>query len=83
VIGLVAGWIMGIIRRGRGYGLIGNLFIGTIGSLIGWYLMGLLNIRAPNLLAQIVLAVAGAIVFFLLVGSFRRKRKKKNREEDE
>jgi uncharacterized membrane protein YeaQ/YmgE (transglycosylase-associated protein family) len=81
-IGLAAGWIMGKIRRGRGYGLIGNLFVGSVGSFIGWFLMGLLKIEAPNLLVQIVLAVAGAVVFFLLVGSFRGRRKKQSKEED-
>ena len=47
-IGFTVGWIMGKIRRGRGYGLIGNLFIGTIGSLIGWFLMGLSKIEASG-----------------------------------
>ena len=82
-IGLAAGWIMGKIRRGRGYGFFGNLIVGTIGSLIGWFLMGLLKIQEPTLLAQIALAVAGAVVFFLLVGAFRGKRKTRSKEEDE
>jgi uncharacterized membrane protein YeaQ/YmgE (transglycosylase-associated protein family) len=83
VIGVAAGWIMGKIRRGRGYGIIGNLCVGTVGSLIGWFMMGLLKIEASNLLAQIAMAVAGAIVFFLLVGSFAGRRSRKNKEEDE
>ena len=83
VVGMVAGWIMGKVRRGEGYGVIGNLLIGALGSLIGWFLSGLLQIEARNLLGQIAMAVAGAVVFFLLVGSFKWKRRKKSKSEDE
>lgn len=74
---------MGKIRRGEGYGIVGNLVIGALGSVIGWFLAGLLQIEARNLLGQIAMAVAGAVVFFLLVGSFKWKRRKKSKSEDE
>ena len=74
---------MGKIRRGRGYGLIGNLIIGAIGSLIGWFLMGFLKVEAPNLFARIALAVMGAVIFFLLMGLLKRKRKKTSEDNDE
>ena len=76
VVGLVAGWIMGKIRRGKGYGLIGNLLIGAIGSFIGWYLMGFLKVQAPNIFARIAMAVVGAIVFFLVMGALKWRKKK-------
>ncbi len=82
-VGLVAGWIMGKIRRGRGYGLAGNLVVGVIGSFIGWFLMGFLKVEPPNLLGRVAMAVVGAVVFFLLVGLLKFKRKKKSKEEDE
>jgi uncharacterized membrane protein YeaQ/YmgE (transglycosylase-associated protein family) len=81
--GLVAGWILGKLRRGKGYGFFGNLIIGAIGSIIGWFLKGVFHIEAPDFLAQIALAVAGAILFFLLVGSLKWKRRKSVKEEDE
>ena len=74
---------MGKIRRGEGYGIVGNLVIGALGSVIGWFLAGLLQIEARNFLGQIAMAVAGAVVFFLLVGSFTWKRRKKSKSEDE
>ena len=76
-VGLAAGWIMGKIRRGRGYGLVGNLVIGAIGSLIGWFLMGFLKVNTSNLFAQIAMAVMGAATFFLLMSLLKRKRRKK------
>jgi len=82
VAGLVAGWIMGRIRRGEGYGFAGNLMVGGIGSIIGWFLMGFLKVEAPNILTRIAMAVTGAAFFFFLIGGLKWK-KKKSSEDDE
>ena len=66
---------MGKIRRGRGYGLFGNLLVGAVGSFFGWFLMGFFKVQSSNLLVQIALAVVGAVLFFRLVGLLRWKRK--------
>ena len=71
---------MGKIRRGKGYGIIGNLFIGAIGSFIGWYIMGFLKIEAPNIFARIAMAVVGAVVFFLIMGALKWRKKKDDDE---
>lgn len=84
-VGSVAGWIMGQIRRGRGYGVLGNLVVGALGSFIGWFLAGLFQVNASNVLAEIVMAVLGAVVFFLIVGlvNIKGKFKKRDKEEDQ
>jgi uncharacterized membrane protein YeaQ/YmgE (transglycosylase-associated protein family) len=81
-VGLVAGWIMGRIRRGEGYGLVGNLIVGAIGSCIGWFLLGFLKMETPNIIARIAMAVMGAVVFFFLMGLLRWKKRKKSDEDD-
>ncbi len=65
VVGFVAGWIIGRIVRGRGFGFFGNLLIGAIGSLIGGYLYGFLGVPVHNIPGSIVMAVVGSIVLFL------------------
>jgi len=35
VVGLMAGWLAGIVMRGGGYGRIGDLVLGLIGSIVG------------------------------------------------
>ena len=40
LIGAVAGWLAGLIMKGGGFGLIGNIVVGVIGSLIGGWLFG-------------------------------------------
>jgi uncharacterized membrane protein YeaQ/YmgE (transglycosylase-associated protein family) len=82
-VGLAAGWVMGKIRRGSGYGFFGNLIIGAIGSLIGWFVKGFLKIETPNLLAQLTMAVVGAVIFFLLMSLLKRKKKKSKEDDDE
>ena len=60
----------------------GNLIIGTIGSLIGWFLMGFLKVETSNVFIEIAMAVTGAVIFFLLIGILRFRRKKTVEEEE-
>jgi len=41
LIGATAGWIAGRIMEGGGFGLLGNMIVGVIGSVLGRYLAGL------------------------------------------
>lgn len=42
VIGLLAGWLAGVIMPGKGFGLIGDLIIGLIGAFLGGLILNLL-----------------------------------------
>ena len=33
IIGAVAGWLAGMIVKGMGFGLIGNIIVGIVGAL--------------------------------------------------
>jgi uncharacterized membrane protein YeaQ/YmgE (transglycosylase-associated protein family) len=41
--GIIAGWLTGLVIKGRGYGLIGDLIVGLLGGLIGGWLFHLLG----------------------------------------
>jgi uncharacterized membrane protein YeaQ/YmgE (transglycosylase-associated protein family) len=45
VIGLVAGWLAGVIMPGRGFGLLGDLVVGLIGAFVGGLIV---NLVSPN-----------------------------------
>ena len=63
IIGAVAGWLSGQIMKGSGFGIIGNMVVGVIGSVIGGWLFSLFDIQVGNaLIGSILTAVAGAIV---------------------
>ena len=62
VIGAVAGWLAGVLVKGGGFGLLGNIVIGVIGAFIGGFIFGLLGIAAGGILGAIVSATIGAVV---------------------
>jgi len=41
VIGLIAGWLSGMVMKGHGFGLVGNIIVGVIGGLLGGWLVRL------------------------------------------
>ena len=72
LIGLCAGWLAGVIMKGGGYGLAGDLIIGVIGALLGGFLFAVLGIAAYGLLGRLVMAVGGAIVLIVLLRVLKR-----------
>jgi uncharacterized membrane protein YeaQ/YmgE (transglycosylase-associated protein family) len=61
VIGILAGFLAGKIMRGQGYGVIIDLFLGIVGSVIGGFLFGLLGLSAGGLIGSLVMATVGAV----------------------
>jgi uncharacterized membrane protein YeaQ/YmgE (transglycosylase-associated protein family) len=66
-IGAVAGWLAGVIMKGGGYGLLGDIVIGIIGAFVGGFLFGLLGISAGGLIGQIITATVGAVVLIFVL----------------
>ena len=75
LIGAIAGWLAGVIVRGFGFGLIGNIVIGIIGALLAGWLLPTLGVGfslGNPIVTSIVYALIGAIVLLVIVGLFRR-----------
>ncbi|HJY86088.1 MAG TPA: GlsB/YeaQ/YmgE family stress response membrane protein [Candidatus Acidoferrales bacterium] len=72
LIGIAAGWLAGQIMKGRGFGFLGNLIVGVVGSLLGSFLFGLIGLAAYGLLARLLMAVVGAVVLLYLISFIRR-----------
>lgn len=68
ILGLIAGWLAGLIMRGAGYGLLGNIVLGILGALIGgWITSALLGVDVTGLdPISLVVAVFGAIVLIAI-----------------
>ena len=62
LIGLFAGFLAGIIMKGRGMGFLGNLVVGVVGAYIGGFLFRIIGLSAYGLLGNIIMATAGAVV---------------------
>jgi uncharacterized membrane protein YeaQ/YmgE (transglycosylase-associated protein family) len=72
IIGIVAGWLAGLIMKGGGYGLLGDLVVGVIGAFLGGFLFGLLHIEAAGLIGELIVALVGAIVLIALLRLIKR-----------
>jgi uncharacterized membrane protein YeaQ/YmgE (transglycosylase-associated protein family) len=67
-VGLIAGWLAGLVMKGGGYGILGDIVMGIIGALVGGFLFGLLMPgSSAGLLGSIVVAFIGAVVFIAIV----------------
>lgn len=71
LVGLIAGWLAGLIMKGGGYGVIGDIILGIIGAIVGGFLAGaLFGVQDPISgfnLTTIVVAFLGAVVVVAIV----------------
>lgn len=66
-IGAVAGWLAGLLTKGKGSGLIWNIIMGCIGSIVGGFMFDVIGIQFSSpLLGAIATATAGAVVLIFL-----------------
>lgn len=70
-LGLVAGWLAGKLSRGRGFGCIGDILLGLIGSVIGgWIFTKLGIVHANTFLYSLAAATVGAVVLVAIAHLF-------------
>ena len=67
VIGLVAGWLAGKLMKGGGYGIIGDIILGLVGSIIGGYLFHILGFVYRGFAGRLIVAVIGAVILLYVV----------------
>ena len=72
VTGAVAGWIAGILMKGRGFGIVGNIVVGIVGSVLGGWLFDFLGLQPGGVLGYITAATVGAVSLLFLVGLIKK-----------
>lgn len=73
LIGAVAGWLAGLVVKGFGFGLVGNIIVGILGAFVGGWLFGVLGISVgAGIINTIVAATVGAVVLLLVVRVLKR-----------
>lgn len=69
VVGLIGGWLAGLVMKGGGYGIIVDILLGIVGGWLGGWLFGRLGIwPAGGMIGSIIVAFVGAVI---LVGITR------------
>jgi uncharacterized membrane protein YeaQ/YmgE (transglycosylase-associated protein family) len=75
VIGAIAGWLAGQFMRGHGFGLLGDIIVGIVGSLIGDYFFRAVGVElGGGMIGRVIVAFAGALLLLLIVRLFTGRR---------
>lgn len=73
IVGAVAGWLAGLIVKGIGFGLIGNIVVGIVGAFIAGWLLPRLGISiGGGFISAIINATIGAVILLVIIGLIRR-----------
>ncbi len=70
MIGILTGWLSGILVEGHGMGVVTDLIVGIIGAFVGGFVFSILGVTAYGFWGSFVMSVIGAVVFLMLVGLF-------------
>jgi uncharacterized membrane protein YeaQ/YmgE (transglycosylase-associated protein family) len=78
IVGLIAGWLTGLVMKGGGYGLVGDIILGIVGALIGGFLASAL-FGIPNPVnginvSSIIVAFIGAVIVTAIVRALSGRR---------
>jgi uncharacterized membrane protein YeaQ/YmgE (transglycosylase-associated protein family) len=73
IVGAVAGWLAGVIVKGHGFGLVGNIVVGIIGAFLAGWLLPMLGIAiGGGIVAAIIDALIGAVILLVIIGFIKR-----------
>jgi uncharacterized membrane protein YeaQ/YmgE (transglycosylase-associated protein family) len=77
IVGGIGGWLAGLIVKGAGFGVVGNIVIGILGALLASWLLPQLGLSfsvGNALMTSILYAMVGAIIVLVLLSLVRRAR---------
>jgi uncharacterized membrane protein YeaQ/YmgE (transglycosylase-associated protein family) len=72
-IGILAGFLAGKIWKGSGFGLVGDLIVGVVGSFIGVWVLSLFHISSSGILGLLVAAIVGALILLYIIRLIKRR----------
>jgi uncharacterized membrane protein YeaQ/YmgE (transglycosylase-associated protein family) len=73
IVGAIAGWLAGLVVRGGGFGLLGNIVIGIIGAVVAGWLLPQLGINlGTGVIRAIINAAIGGIIVLVILSLIRR-----------
>ncbi|MBN8978977.1 MAG: GlsB/YeaQ/YmgE family stress response membrane protein [Xanthobacteraceae bacterium] len=73
IVGAIAGWLAGLVVRGGGFGLLGNIVVGIIGAVVAGWLLPQLGINlGTGIIRAIINAAIGGIIVLVILSLIRR-----------
>ncbi len=74
VVGLVAGWLAGLVMKGSGYGLFTDLVLGLVGAVVGGFVFSQFAFGTAGIVGSIAIAFIGACLLIAVVRFVARGR---------
>ncbi len=73
LVGGIAGWLAGLIMRGFGFGIVGNIIVGIVGAFLAGWLLPMVGVSiGSGIVGAIIHALIGAIVLLAIIGLIKR-----------
>jgi len=72
LIGLIAGWLAGMLMRGSGFGILVDIVLGLVGAVVGSFIFSVFNVAPAGTIGYIVMATIGAVVLVALSHALKR-----------
>ena len=73
VVGAIAGWLAGMVVKGGGFGLIGDIIVGIVGGLIaGWLLPQLGIVIGSGFVGDVINSFIGAVILLIIIRLIKR-----------
>ncbi len=67
IIGGLAGAVAGMVVRGGGFGILGDIIVGIIGAIIGGLILGLFVNTTVGIIGSFITAFIGAVILIFLL----------------
>ncbi len=73
VVGMIAGWLAGVVMKGGGYGILVDIILGILGGFVGGWLFGMMGIwPGGGMIGSIIVAFVGAVILVAITRLIKR-----------
>ncbi|HEX4854296.1 MULTISPECIES: GlsB/YeaQ/YmgE family stress response membrane protein [Arenimonas] len=72
LIGALAGWLAGVVMKGRGFGVLVNIVVGVLGAFFGGWLLPKLGLSFGGDMGLFITAFIGAILLLAIIGLIKK-----------
>jgi uncharacterized membrane protein YeaQ/YmgE (transglycosylase-associated protein family) len=73
IVGLIAGWLAGVVMKGGGYGILVDILLGIVGGLLGNWIFGRLGVSSGSgVIGSIIVSFIGAVILVAVTRVLKR-----------
>jgi uncharacterized membrane protein YeaQ/YmgE (transglycosylase-associated protein family) len=74
VVGLISGWLAGVVMKGGGYGIVWDIILGLIGAFVGGLVFSFFVHDAVGFWGSIAVSFVGACILIAIVRAVSPRR---------